>query len=232
MLPGSGEVLKSSNGEKNLTAEQSSVTRSCSRKNSTYPRKSPKSPKKSAYRASGGTQGTAVVEVVPPNALHREIKPVLDPWMEPARSIDCHLAADAVSGEQHHAANRVADSHESGQLFRNLLDDVRNASLFPECGNHRIARQPELAQLRTVMQVNAGRRVHELEHHTARQRFAPKKLVVPAERGTQGVRILFRVTRRVRPKIEGNVNSTMCVHAPTFRSTVKMDSFRFIAVSG
>ena len=82
--------------------------------------------------------------------------------------------------------------------------------LFPECGNHRIARQPELAQLRPVMQVNAGRRVHELEHHAARQRFAPKKLVVPAERGTQGVRILFRVTRRVRPKIEGDVNLTAC----------------------
>ncbi len=37
MLPGSGDVLKSSNGEKNLMTEQSPVTKSCSRKNATYP---------------------------------------------------------------------------------------------------------------------------------------------------------------------------------------------------
>ena len=39
MLSGTGDELKSSNGEKNFTAEQSSVTKSCRRKNSTYPRK-------------------------------------------------------------------------------------------------------------------------------------------------------------------------------------------------
>jgi hypothetical protein len=56
------------------------------------------------------------------------------------------------------------------------------------------------------MQVDAGRRVHELEHHAARQRLAPKELVIPAERRTQDVGILFRVTGRVRPKIDSNVN--------------------------
>ena len=42
---GTGDEVKSSNGEKNFTAEQSAVTRSCSRKNSTYPRKSSNSRK-------------------------------------------------------------------------------------------------------------------------------------------------------------------------------------------
>jgi hypothetical protein len=50
----------------------------------------------------------------------------------------------------------------------------------------------------------------------------------------QGVRIPFRVTRRVRPKIEGDVNSTVRVHAPTLRLPLKMGHFRsvFVAVSG
>jgi hypothetical protein len=46
-LLGSGDVAKSSKGVKNLTAEQSSVAMSSRRKNSTYPRKSPNSPKNS-----------------------------------------------------------------------------------------------------------------------------------------------------------------------------------------
>jgi hypothetical protein len=63
-----------------------------------------------------------------------------------------------------------------------------------------------------VMQIGAGRRVHELKHHTARQRFAPKELVVSAECRTPSVRIVFWVIRGVRPKIEGDVNSTVRAH--------------------
>jgi hypothetical protein len=81
-----------------------------------------------------GTQRTVYVEVMPSNAFNREIEPVLDSRMKPACAIDCHLPADAVSGKQHHAANRVTDSHESVQLFKYLLDDVRQASFLPKCG--------------------------------------------------------------------------------------------------
>src|SRR5262249_33667733 len=137
---------------------------------------------------------------------------VLDPRMKPACTVDCHLATDAVSWEHHHAANRVADSHKSGMLVRSLLDDARNADLLSECRNHRIAGQPELAQSRMMMQIDAGRRVHELKHHTARQRFAPEELVVSAECRTPSVRIVFWVIRGVRPKIEGDVNSTVRAH--------------------
>jgi hypothetical protein len=53
------------------------------------------------------------------------------------------------------------------------------------------------------MQVGAWL-LHELEHHAARQRFGPKKLVVSAERRTPNIRILSR--GRVRPKIERDVS--------------------------
>jgi hypothetical protein len=53
---GTDGVLKSSNGMKNLTAEQS-VTRSCSMKNSTYPRKSSNNAKKSRYLPSVSPRG-------------------------------------------------------------------------------------------------------------------------------------------------------------------------------
>jgi hypothetical protein len=81
---------------------------------------------------------------MPPNELNREIEPILDSRMKPACTIDGLLAADAVSRKQHHAANRVADSQESGHLAGDLLNDVRQASLFPECRNHCIAREPRV----------------------------------------------------------------------------------------
>src|SRR5210317_141012 len=43
------------------------------------------------------TQRTIFLSVVPPNALHGQVKPVLDPGMEATRAVDCHLAADAVA---------------------------------------------------------------------------------------------------------------------------------------
>jgi hypothetical protein len=58
---GTGDELKSSNGKKNLTAEQALVTKSCRRKNSTYPRKSPNNPKKSPYRASVELKGLSML---------------------------------------------------------------------------------------------------------------------------------------------------------------------------
>ena len=54
---GTAEVSKLPKGIKNLIAEKSSVTKSCSRKNSTYPLKLPNNAKKSAYRLSTAVNG-------------------------------------------------------------------------------------------------------------------------------------------------------------------------------
>jgi hypothetical protein len=54
---GAEGVLKSSNGMKNVTAARSSLTRSCSKKKSTYPLKSSNNAKKSSYLASVSPSG-------------------------------------------------------------------------------------------------------------------------------------------------------------------------------
>jgi len=170
-----------------------------------------KQPKKVRVPAEWVTQRTQLVAVMPPNALDCEIKTVLDPWMEAARCIDRHLAADAVSGKYHHAANRVADAVEGLPfLTRHCVDDVRQTRFSRERWNHRIARQEELSQFGPVMQIHVWSGVIEFEDRAARQRFAPQNLVVPTKRRTKGVRIPSR--RRVRPKVEGDVYISQGVH--------------------
>jgi len=71
-------VVNSSNGVKNLTVEQSSVTRSCSRKVHHVSPEITKQPEELRIPREGVTQRTAFVAVVSPNALHGQIKPVLD----------------------------------------------------------------------------------------------------------------------------------------------------------
>jgi hypothetical protein len=52
MVLGTTGVLKFPKGITNLIAEKHSITKSCSRRNSTYPLKLPNNGKKSAYRFS------------------------------------------------------------------------------------------------------------------------------------------------------------------------------------
>ena len=127
------------------------------------------------------TQRTVFLSVVPPNTLHGQVKPVLDPGMEATRAVDYHLAADTVARENHHPADRVAYGIELIQfLYRHLFHDVSASVVSRERGNHRVACQPELAQFRLVMQIYAGSGVMEFKNHATRQGFTPKKPVIAA----------------------------------------------------
>ena len=86
------------------------------------------------------TQWAPLITIEEPDTLYREIESVLDLGMKAACSIDRHFSADTVSREKHHATDRAADGVERGHLFTDLSDEVPNASLFSEAGDHRVAR--------------------------------------------------------------------------------------------
>lgn len=71
------------------------------------------------------TEWAALLQVVPTNALQREIKSIRDPSVEPAGTVDGLLAVDPVSRKNHHAANSIADCAEGLVLFlRKEMSDV------------------------------------------------------------------------------------------------------------
>ena len=132
-------------------------------------------------------------EVVPSDALEREIEPVRDLPEAPAGLVDGPLAVDPVAREDHHAADRVADGHERFVLFLGKqLGMCLSESPPRERRDDRVAGQEELAKCRAVMQVGAAPRVIQVEERATWQRLAPQELVVPAERGAVRVRVLLR----------------------------------------
>src|SRR2546426_717338 len=67
-------------------------------KNSTYPRKSSNNAKKSRYLPNVSPRGLPWAEVVPTDALEREIEPVGDLPVEPAGTVNGLLAIDPATG--------------------------------------------------------------------------------------------------------------------------------------
>ena len=77
----------------------------------------------------------------------------------------------------------------------------------------------KLSELREEVKKMGGeaavKKHHDRGKLTARERLAPENLVVPAERGAQGVRVLSR--RCVRPEVEGNVYRSTVFHGAAGR---------------
>ena len=171
---GTEAVLKSSNGMKNITAEQSSVTRSCSRKKSTYPLKLSNNAKKSRYLVSVSPRGLLWPCVVPSDALEREVEPVRDLLQAPARLVDGPLALNLVPREDHHPADRVGDGHERFVLLLGIQLRMRLRESPPgERRDDRVAGQEKfLAQFGAVIQVGfmSRPRVVQVEARATGQR--------------------------------------------------------------
>src|SRR5262245_33517682 len=89
-------------------------------------------------------QWAGLAEVMPADALQRQIETVPDPWMASTRAVDRHLAVDLVARPDHHPADRVTDALERlGFRFRDLTDDLLQLPSAREARNHPIARQAE-----------------------------------------------------------------------------------------
>jgi hypothetical protein len=150
------------------------------------------------------TEWAALAEVVPADALEREIEPVRDLPIEPAGAVDGLLAIDPVPRKDHHAADRVADRPERFVLFLGeQLGDAPQRIPPPERGDDRVATQEELAKFRAVMQVHAAHGVIQIEELTTWQCLAPQELVVLPKSGAKCVRVL---SGRVSPEVERGVD--------------------------
>lgn len=139
--------------------------------------------------------------------------------MTSTSAVDGHATIHPVAWKDHHSANSVAEPKKALPIFeRKLIDDVRNAGRAVKCWDDAVAGQFELADSGLVVQVDAGRRGCEMEHHTVRKRFAPESLVIPPEGWTARVRIGVR--RGIRSEIEGDVNLIVRVHISNLQEPV------------
>lgn len=149
--------------------------------------------------------------VVSANAFQGVVEAIFDSSIESPRLVNGSLSVNLDRGEDHHPANGVSQTSEISHFIRNPREDIRQAFLFSEGGDHGITRQAEPPSFRIVMQIE-GRVgfVKEGEHGAVRQRFAPKKFVVCAERRAPRVWIFSR--RCVGPEIESGVDGVALVH--------------------
>ena len=150
------------------------------------------------------TEWAALDEVVPADALEREIEPVRDLSIEPAGAVYGRLAIDPVPRKDHHAADRVANCPERFVLFLGKqLGDAPQRKPPRERGDDRVATQEELAKFRAVMQVHAAHGVIQVEESTTWQCLAPQEFVVQPKGGAVCVRV---PSRCVSPEVERDVD--------------------------
>lgn len=161
---------------------------------------------KVAVSRQGLTEWAELAEVVPADALEREIEPVRDLRVQPAGDIDGQLTIDLFPRKDHHAADRVADRHELFVLFlgEQLFDEPQRRPSPPrERLHNRIATQEELAKFRAVLQVHAARAVIQIEKPTTWQCLAPQEFVVlPKSRAV----LVGVLTGRVSPEVKRSVD--------------------------